>query len=1035
MRQSIGRFIFGLVLVTGVGAGTGLGAALLAPGVAGAATTFIVNDAGDFGLASPGTETTCTSTAGGETPTCTLRAAIEASNNLGGDTTITLPDPTTLTSPLNADAYVLDEATLGQLEIDDTTGTVTINGAGANLVSIEGAATEGAATTRVLQVDPNASAVINNVTIANGNAYNGGEDGGGILNSANLTLTDSTVTNNQTNDGPGGGISADSGATTTLDHDSVTGNTGASDGGGIIADGGTMTLDETLVSTNTAANEGGGVFIDGQGVPSSFTMDDNSTVTGNTAGEDGGGIAIGDDANVSQVVDIDASTISDNTTTDGDGAGLAQDADSTLTVTNSTIVGNTASDDGGGFFLGSDSTSIDTFTDDTIGDEAEASGAHIVGNGGANTAVDGAGLDIGEVDPTFTDVTIDHNIASNDGGGIELEGGTNTFTGGAISDNTAGEDGGGVDIESGTNTFTGVPMDGNTANNRGGGAFLDSGTNAFSGGSLDSNTAYEGGGAYISDEGGTDTFTGSDISSNTASESAGGLWISAESIQDPTTITSSTISDNTVPGTIGETGFLGDGGGILAESCIGDTNQINLTNDTIAGNTASALGGGYFGIDACQESGPNQPAAAAPHVGLAPGVTNFVFDTIDANTSAEGGGNVNTQDASTLNASETIISNGVSDGVEGTNCTFTGGGTVTSGGHNLIDDTTCGTAASTDVIGQPAQLGALGNNGGPTSTELPASTSPAVGAVPAAVCSGTGVTTDQRGNARGAGLNGSCTIGSVEVAVAAPPAFNPNGYRLVADEGGIFDFGLNFNGSLANNKLNAPIVGLANSPGPNGYLMVGSDGGVFAEGGANFFGSLGGQAIPSPISAIAAPPSENGYWLAAQNGKIYNYGSAPALPALQLPSGAHIVGMASTTDGQGLWLTDQFGDVYAEGDAQFVGGLGGVHLNSPIVGLAAAASGQGYVLVASDGGVFAYGTQGFFGSVPGSLAPGQSLVKPIVGIAVTHSGNGYWEVGADGGVFNYGDAPFLGSIYTAIGNHPLNGPIVGIQHLGEPSAT
>ncbi len=85
---------------------------------------------------------------------------------------------------------------------------------------------------------------------------------------------------------------------------------------------------------------------------------------------------------------------------------------------------------------------------------------------------------------------------------------------------------------------------------------------------------------------------------------------------------------------------------------------------------------------------------------------------------------------------------------------------------------------------------------------------------------------------------------------------------------------------------------------------------------------------------------------------------------------------------------------------------------------------------AADGGAFNYGTQGFFGSVPGSLAPGQHLVAPIVGIAVTHSGKGYWFVGADGGVFNYGDAPFLGSIYTAIGNHPLNGPIVGIQHLG-----
>ena len=410
-------------------------------------------------------------------------------------------------------------------------------------------------------------------------------------------------------------------------------------------------------------------------------------------------------------------------------------------------------------------------------------------------------------------------------------------------------------------------------------------------------------------------------------------------------------------------------------------------------------------------------------------VTNFLFDTIDANTSGEGGGNVVTSDTSKLNAAETIIADGVGGPIVGNNCTFTDGGTLNSGGYNLIDDSTCGTPAATDIIGKSPQLGSLGNNGGPTATEVPGTGSPAISAIPSAVCSGTGVTTDQRGNARGAGTNGSCTIGAVEVAVATPPSFNPNGYRMVADEGGIFDFGLNFNGSLANNKLNAPIVGIANSPGPNGYLMVGSDGGVFALGGANFYGSLCCNALPSPIAAIAATPSEDGYWLAAQNGKIYNFGDTPALPAVQVPAGAHIVGMASTNDGKGLWLTDNLGDVYAVGDALYLGGMGGIPLNAPVVGIAAAATGQGYVLVASDGGTFNFGV-GFFGSVPGSLAPGQHLVAPIVGIAVTHSGNGYWMVGADGGLFNYGDAPFLGSIYTAIDGTPLNGPIVGIQHLG-----
>ncbi|HEV3352354.1 MAG TPA: choice-of-anchor Q domain-containing protein, partial [Acidimicrobiales bacterium] len=486
----------------------------------------------------------------------------------------------------------------------------------------------------------------------------------------------------------------------------------------------------------------------------------------------------------------------------------------------------------------------------------------------------------------------------------------------------------------------------------------------------------------------------------------------------------------------GNSPFFGDGGAFASDGC----NAVVFTNDTITGNSSFNSGGGYYGNACFFAGGPNQPAVVTPHAkqhAVQPAVviansTVFLFDTITDNTSIDGnGGNITQDDSSTITLGESIVAGGISDSAA-QNCEIDNfaPGSFTSNGYNLIDDTTCGTPGTGDIIGQSPQLGALGANGGPTNTELPATGSPAIGGVPATVCTATGVTTDQRGNARGAGLNGTCTIGSVEVSVAAP-SLNLNGYRLVANEGGIFDFGLNFHGSLANNHLNAPIVGIANSPGYDGYLMAGGDGGVFALGGANFYGSLGGQKLPSPISAIAAPPAENGYWLVAQNGKIYNFGAAPALPAVQVPSGAHIVGMASTQDGGGGWLTDNLGDVYAEGDALYVGGLGGVHLNAPIVGIAAAASGQGYALAASDGGVFNYGTQHFFGSVPGSLAPGQKLVAPIVGIAVTHSGNGYWLVGSDGGVFNYGDAPFLGSIYTAIGNHPLNGPIVGIQHLGE----
>jgi hypothetical protein len=76
-----------------------------------------------------------------------------------------------------------------------------------------------------------------------------------------------------------------------------------------------------------------------------------------------------------------------------------------------------------------------------------------------------------------------------------------------------------------------------------------------------------------------------------------------------------------------------------------------------------------------------------------------------------------------------------------------------------------------------------------------------------------------------------------------------------ANEGGIFDFGINFNGSLAGTHLNAPIIGIANSPGPNGYLLAGSDGGVFAFGDAPFLGSVPGvlqpgQKLNGPMMAI-----------------------------------------------------------------------------------------------------------------------------------------------------------------------------------------
>ncbi len=256
------------------------------------------------------------------------------------------------------------------------------------------------------------------------------------------------------------------------------------------------------------------------------------------------------------------------------------------------------------------------------------------------------------------------------------------------------------------------------------------------------------------------------------------------------------------------------------------------------------------------------------------------------------------------------------------------------------------------------------------------------------------------------------------------PTVAPPSYRLIAADGGIFDFNAPFDGSLGGLRLNAPVVGVATERGTDGYLMAAQDGGVFSFGSASFYGSLGGQRLPSPISVIATTFSGDGYWLLSRAGTIYQFGNAPSFPKISLPSGASVVAAASTPTGKGLWVTDSRGDVYTEGDAPFLGSLGGQHLNAPIVGMAPSPQGIGYVLVSSDGGVFTFGTN-FEGS-----AASIHLSQPVVGIAETASGNGYWLVASDGGVFSFGDAPFLGSM----GGKRLNAPLVGIAALGSGSS-
>jgi hypothetical protein len=242
------------------------------------------------------------------------------------------------------------------------------------------------------------------------------------------------------------------------------------------------------------------------------------------------------------------------------------------------------------------------------------------------------------------------------------------------------------------------------------------------------------------------------------------------------------------------------------------------------------------------------------------------------------------------------------------------------------------------------------------------------------------------------------------------------GYRLVASDGGVFSFGDSFYGSAGGLALEAPVVGIADTPSGDGYWLVASDGGVFAYGDARFLGSMGGKHLNAPIVAMASTADGNGYWLVASDGGVFALGDARFLGSM---GGKHlnsrIVGVAPTADGNDYWLVASDGGVFAFGAAPFLGSMGAVALNKPVVG-AAAAPGGGYWLVASDGGIFSFGAP-FYGSA-GNL----SLSKPVVGMRLLPGGGGYWLAASDGGTFAFGGANFHGS--TA--NDLLNAPIVAL---------
>ncbi|MEZ6129082.1 MAG: LamG-like jellyroll fold domain-containing protein [Planctomycetaceae bacterium] len=276
----------------------------------------------------------------------TLREAVELANSTAG------ADEIQFHPALNDQTIVLEN---GPITVN---GLLNLHGPGSELLSISGDHESS-----VINISAGSVLLMDGVTIRDGN-------GSGITNAGVLQITDSVVTN----------------------------NTGEQGGG--INNSGVLSLNRTVLSENVA--------VGGAGIRSSGTVTiRDSTITKNSArrGESnppfsplaplaiGGGIYLaGGDVRI-----ID-STISENTHNSGNGAAIAANGGTELTIERSTISDNTATDD---FDMGRPGSILSAGTVSLV-----------------NSTISGGSIGIYLFDSASASITARNSTITENGGGI-----------------------------------------------------------------------------------------------------------------------------------------------------------------------------------------------------------------------------------------------------------------------------------------------------------------------------------------------------------------------------------------------------------------------------------------------------------------------------------------------------------------------------------------------------------------------------------------------------------------------------------------
>ena len=430
-----------------------------------ASTSFTVNDTTDAALSNP-SGTSCSSSNGGS---CTLRAAIQAADNSGGSSTITLPSGLfKLTIPSTG----TDDPSTGDLDVKAGI-SVTISGQGAGATVIDANHID-----RAFAVQAGASLSISGVTIENGSQNDAAPSdlstlasyGGAFYNDGILSVNNSALTDNSAYSG-GGVVFADTAASaTSISNSIVTASSSAVGYGGVLyVESGSITLSGDIITGSNSYYNGGVLYDDESGNTVGAVTINDSTISNNEAYYDYGGALYLYDAGAltitgstfaNNVLDyyyggaifdetsgeltVSGSTFDSNASGGYDGYGGAIETDGTdLSVSGSTFEGNIANYGGAIYVYGSSATAVESITTSTFSN-----------NKGSGYYYYGGAIYDAEGDLQISASTFDGNVAGYYGGALYYQSADGLYLVNDTFDGNVANSGGAIYLDEAATTGT-----------------------------------------------------------------------------------------------------------------------------------------------------------------------------------------------------------------------------------------------------------------------------------------------------------------------------------------------------------------------------------------------------------------------------------------------------------------------------------------------------------------------------------------------------------------------------------------------------